>query len=208
MFTDQDIDSLVVSAKDGDRRALEYLIKDNMDIVYSKARNYFIKGMGKEDVLQEGRVGLYKAIQNYKPERRSSFRGFCQLCVHRQLISAIKKANRRKHGPLNNSASIDRKLNRGDANSRKFKDILPDESEDLEKKLVYRELINLISEDLRDVLTELERSAFLEFLNSRSYREIAGILEVEIKAVDNALQRARRKLEEIRQNYDIGGLVS
>ncbi|MFW5999073.1 MAG: sigma-70 family RNA polymerase sigma factor [Halanaerobiaceae bacterium] len=208
MFTNQDVDSLVISAKEGDRRAVEFLINDNMDIVYAKARNYYIKGMGTDDVLQEGRVGLYKAIRNYRPERNASFRGFCQMCVQRQLISAIKKANRRKHGPLNNSTSIDKKLDRSKANSRKFSEILPDKSEDLEKKLVYRELIDLISNDLKKILTELERSVFLEFLKSKSYKEIAGILEVEVKAVDNALQRARRKLEEVRHDYDIGDLVS
>ena len=208
MFSDLKEDSIVERAKKGDQLAVNHLIKNNMDIVYSKARFYFIRGMDREDVIQEGRVGLYKAIRDYKSERKSSFRGFCQLCVHRQLVSAIKRGNRKKHIPLNNYTSLDKKINFDSKNGRSYREIIPDKSTDLEKKLLLREMIDLLSDDLRNMLTELERNVFLKFLISKSYREVSSELNINVKTVDNALQRARKKLEKIQLNYDFSILVS
>lgn len=207
MTSEQEKIKIIKKAQDGKRKAIEKLINENMDIVYSKSKYFFIKGLDKDDVIQEGMVGLYKAIRDYKVKRAASFRGFCQLCVHRQLVSAIKRANRQKHMPLNNSTSIDKRLDYDNEKGRSFNEILPDKDVNLEKKYVYREILSLVFEDMKEKLTDLERKVFMEYLDNKSYREISCILEVNVKTVDNALQRARKKLENIKVDYDWKDLV-
>lgn len=207
MYKQQEADEIIKQAQIGDRMAIEYLINQNMDIVYAKAKYFFIKGLDKDDVIQEGRVGLYKAIRDYKIERRASFRGFSQLCVHRQLVSAIKKANRQKHIPLNTSTSLDKKIDYDDSKGRSFNEILPDKDKNLEESFIYREVLKVIFNDIEGELTELELEVFLQYLDNKSYREISEFLDVNIKTVDNALQRARKKIEQIKCNYNMKDLV-
>ena len=178
-----------------------------MDIVYAKAKFFFIKGLDREDVVQEGRVGLYKAIRDFRREKGASFRGFSQLCVHRQLISAIKKANRQKHVPLNSSASLDKTLDYGNENGRNFNEILPDKGENLERKFICQEILTLIMHDLEKELTDLEWDVFMSYLESKSYQEISEELDVSVKTVDNALQRARKKIDDLKENYNLRDLV-
>ena len=203
----EEVAEIIKKAQTGDKLAIEYLINQNMDIVYAKAKYFFIKGLDKDDVVQEGRVGLYKAIRDYKEERRASFRGFSQLCVHRQLVSAIKKANRQKHIPLNNSTSLDKTLDYDDSKGRSFNEILPDKDENLEEEFIYREVIKLIFSDIEKELTDLELDVFMHYLDNKSYKEISYYLDVNIKTVDNALQRARKKIDEIKMNYNLKDLV-
>lgn len=200
-------EEVIELAQHGNRLAIEFLIDQNMDIVYAKAKYFFIKGLDKDDVIQEGRVGLYKSIRDFKYGRGASFRGFCQLCVHRQLVSAIKKANRQKHIPLNQSASLDKTLDYDYDSGRSFNEILPDESENLERKYIYQEILGHVFRDINRELTELEREVFYEYLASKSYQEISDELEVNIKTVDNALQRARKKINSIKGNYNLKDLV-
>ncbi len=207
MVSEQEEIEIIKRAQEGKRKAIEKLINENMDIVYSKSKYFFIKGLDKDDVIQEGMVGLYKAIRDYRIEREASFRGFCQLCVHRQLVSAIKRANRQKHMPLNNSTSINKSLNYDNQKGRSFNEILPDKDVNLEKKYVYKEILTLVFKDMKKELTELEREVFMEYLDDKSYREISCILEVNVKTVDNALQRARKKLENIKVEYNWKDLV-
>ncbi|MCK4260695.1 MAG: RNA polymerase sporulation sigma factor SigH [Halanaerobiales bacterium] len=197
-------DELILLAQEGEREAEEYLIKTNMDIVYSKSRLFYIKGLDRDDVIQEGLVGLYKAIRDYKISREASFRGFAHLCVNRQLISAIKMANRQKHLPLNTSTSIDRKLKyaRDDGGmGRTLLDVLPDENMDPERDLINREFITEVTQELKKVLTPLEWQVFTSYLESKSYKEISEELESNVKTVDNALQRSRRKIDQIRNKF-------
>ena len=209
MYTEkqEEVAEIITKAQAGDKLAIEYLINQNMDIVYAKAKYFFIKGLDKDDVVQEGRVGLYKAIRDYKQERRASFRGFSQLCVHRQLVSAIKKANRQKHIPLNNSTSLDKTLDYDDSTGRSFNEILPDKDENLEEEFIYREVLKLIFNDIEQELTNLELDVFMNYLDNKSYKEISNFLNVNIKTVDNALQRARKKIERIKLNYNLKDLV-
>jgi len=207
MYIEQEETDIIRQAQHGERFAIEYLINKNMDIVYSKAKYFFIKGLDKDDVIQEGMVGLYKAIRDYKIDREASFRGFSQLCVHRQLVSAIKKANRQKHTPLNNSTSIDNTLDYDNEKGRSFNEILPDKKVNLEESFVNKELLKMIMEDMADELTELEHDVFLEYLQNKSYAEISRILDINLKTVDNALQRARKKMERIKINYNLADLV-
>src|SRR6056297_1305281 len=169
LFKEKEEEEIIEMAQAGNDFAIEYLIDQNMDIVYAKARFFFIKGLDKDDVIQEGRVGLFKAIRDYKEDKEASFRGFAQLCIHRQLVSAIKKANRQKHMPLNTSTSLDKSINFDDDNGRCFKEILPDNSTHLEQNYIYREMLTIILEDLVEELTKLEWQVFTEYLEDKSY---------------------------------------
>lgn len=200
-------EEIIEQAKNGNKLAIEYLINKNMDIVYAKAKYFFIKGLDKEDVIQEGMLGLFKAIRDYQTDREASFRGFSQLCVHRQLISAIKRANRQKHQPLNNSTSINKTYDYDNESGRSFSEILPDKKKKLEDQFVYKEIIDLVFKEIEKDLTKLEKEVFYEYLDDRSYKEISEKLDINIKTVDNALQRARKKIEEIKTNNDLEDLV-
>lgn len=196
---------VITLAQNGDRDAEEYLIMSNMDIVYSKSKLFYIKGLDKDDVIQEGLVGLYKAIRDFQPDREASFRGFAHLCVNRQLISAIKMANRQKHLPLNTSTSIDRKLRFAkdeEGRGRTLLDIIPDEKMDPERDLINREFIREITTELQEVLTPLEWKVFIRYLDAKSYKEISDELDSTVKTVDNALQRSRRKIDQIKDKLE------
>ena len=199
-------EEVIRRAQNGNRLAIECLINENMDIVYAKARYFFIKGLDRDDVIQEGLVGLYKAVRDYRSDRAASFRGFAQLCIHRQLVSAIKRANRQNHIPLNCSTSIDRSIDYGESN-RSYLEIISNKEEDLEERYIYQEQLRLLFKVIDEELTDLEKEVFKQYLENRSYQEISANLQVNIKAVDNALQRARKKVEKIRDNYNLHNLV-
>ncbi|MGM0414797.1 MAG: RNA polymerase sporulation sigma factor SigH [Bacillota bacterium] len=200
------IEEVVKAAQDGEVKAIEELIDRNMDIVYAKSRYFFIKGLDKDDVIQEGRVGLFKAIRDYKEDKEASFRGFAQLCIHRQLVSAIKKANRQKHMPLNNSTSLDKSIDKGES-KRTYNEVVSDDNHDLEKIFIYQEILNLIMDKIEKNLTQLEYRVFVKYLDNKTYQEISDELNVNLKSVDNALQRARKKVEDIRENCNLSGVV-
>ncbi|MFW6264699.1 MAG: RNA polymerase sporulation sigma factor SigH [Bacillota bacterium] len=206
MYDEQNEEELIKVAQGGDCKALELLINKNMDIVYAKARYFFIKGLDREDVVQEGLVGLYKAIRDYRDDRAASFRGFAQLCIHRQLVSAIKRANRQKHIPLNSSTSIDKNIEFSEG-SRCFKEMIANEEENMEERYIYQEQLMILFEIIDDELTELEKEVFMQYLENMSYQEISKNLELSVKTVDNALQRARKKIEKIREAYNMQDLV-
>ncbi|NLJ84099.1 MAG: RNA polymerase sporulation sigma factor SigH [Halanaerobiaceae bacterium] len=204
MYSNEEV--IIKKAQDGDNQAINLLIQKNMDIVYAKARYFFIKGLDREDVIQEGLVGLYKAIRDYREDRSAAFRGFAQLCIHRQLVSAIKRANRQKHIPLNSSTSIDRSIDFNEG-SRSYKEIIPNNDRDLEDRYIYKEQLNILFKVLDETLTNLEKEVFLQYLENRSYQEISKNLNVNIKTVDNALQRARKKIEKIKEKHNMHDLV-
>jgi len=206
MTETENIEEVVKAAQDGEVNAIEELIDRNMDIVYAKSRYFFIKGLDKDDVIQEGRVGLFKAIRDYKEDKEASFRGFAQLCIHRQLVSAIKKANRQKHMPLNNSTSLDKSIDKGES-KRTYNEVVSDNNHDLEKIFIYQEILNLIMDKIEKNLTKLEYRVFVKYLDNKTYQEISDELNVNLKSVDNALQRARKKVEEIRENCNLSGVV-
>lgn len=199
-------ETIIREAQKGDNQAVNLLIQRNMDIVYAKARYFFIKGLDREDVIQEGLVGLYKAIRDYREDRSASFRGFAQLCIHRQLVSAIKRANRQKHIPLNSSTSIDRSIDFNEG-SRSYKEIIPNSDKNLEDKYIYKEQLKILFKVLDETLTNLEKEVFIQYLENKSYQEISKNLQVNIKTVDNALQRARKKIEKIKEKHNMHDLV-
>jgi len=199
------INDIIHLAQNGDKQAEEYLINNNIDIVYAKSKLFYIKGLDNEDVIQEGLIGLYKAIRDYNQNKAASFRGFAYLCVQRQLISAIKTANRQKHMPLNNSTSINKQLNYSKddgGRGRTLLDILPSHKDNPERNYINQEEIEEIFSKLKKVLTKLELKAFNRYLQGKSYKEIAKEINGSISTVDNALYRARTKINKLKYEFE------
>src|SRR5699024_5328263 len=177
--------------------ALEYLIRKYKSFVYSKTRTYFLIGSDREDVIQEGMIGLYKAILDYKGEKLSSFRRFAELCITRQIITSIKTATRQKHIPLNSYISLDKPIY-DEESERTLIDIIEgSEAIDPQELLLSREKYKHIQEKLASSLSRLERNVLNYYLVGCTYEEIANKLNRHIKSIDNALQRVKRKLEQL-----------
>jgi RNA polymerase sporulation-specific sigma factor len=190
------IDEEVVSeAKLGDKRAQEYLITKYQNFVKAKAKSYFLIGADKEDIYQEGMIGLYKAIRDYRPDKLASFKAFAELCVTRQIITAIKTATRQKHIPLNTYVSLNKPIY-GEESDRTLLDVLSEAKvTDPEEIMIIREELNHIENEIGQVLSDLEMEVLGSYLDGKSYQEIACDLNRHAKSIDNALQRVKRKLE-------------
>lgn len=178
----------------GDERAEEALIERYKNMVRIKSRPYFLIGADREDLVQEGMIGLFKAVRDYSAGHEMSFRSFADMCVHRQIITAIKRATRKKHAPLNTYVSIYR--NEDEERERPLIDTMPTaRTENPEELVISRESLEGMHDMLEDVLSPLEKRVLDLFLEGRSYQEIAGVLDRGVKTVDNALQRIKKKLE-------------
>lgn len=189
-------EELVETAQNGDNGAAEYLFTKYRSIILSKAKSYFIAGADRDDIMQEGLIGLHKAIRDFRPTKGASFRPFAEMCITRQVITAVKAASRQKHAPLNYYLSLDKPIYT-DGTDRQLIDILPDQQvTDPEEMFLVREELDDVRNSLRAMLSEFEFRVFLLYLRERSYREIAFVLETTPKAVDNALCRVKRKIEE------------
>ncbi|WP_142830495.1 RNA polymerase sporulation sigma factor SigH [Planococcus soli] len=191
-MTDEELVSLVHS---GNTEALDFLITKFRPFVRMKARSYFLIGADKEDIIQEGMIGLYKAIRDFRSDKLSSFRAFAELCIIRQIITAIKTATRQKHIPLNSYVSLDKPIY-DEESDRTLMDVLAgngvDDPEDL---IIHNEEFQYMEEKMGEVLSELEREVLALYLDGQSYQEISEKLERHVKSIDNALQRVKRKLE-------------
>ncbi len=188
-------DEVVQCAHSGNQVALEYLIKKYRNFVRAKSRSYFLVGADREDIVQEGMIGLFKAIRDYRADRLASFRAFAELCITRQIITAIKTATRQKHQPLNSYVSLNKPIY-DEESERTLLDVLKGSKltnpEDL---FISQEAYQLIEEQILEMLSELELRVLMEYLDGKSYKEIADKLDRHVKSVDNALQRVKRKLE-------------
>jgi RNA polymerase sporulation-specific sigma factor len=188
-------EEVVVEAKKGDVRAQEYLINKYKSFVKAKAKSYFLIGADKEDIYQEGMIGLYKAIRDFKPDKLASFKAFAELCVTRQIITAIKTATRQKHIPLNTYVSLNKPIY-DEESDRTLLDILSSlKVSDPEELVISQEEMNHIENEISEVLSELEMEVLMSYLDGKSYQEIACDLDRHAKSIDNALQRVKRKLE-------------
>ncbi|WHY59069.1 RNA polymerase sporulation sigma factor SigH [Peribacillus simplex] len=186
---------LVGKIHNGDEDALDFLIKKYRCVVQANALKYFLTGGDKEDVFQEGMIGLYKAIRDYKNCKKSSFRSFAELCITRQIITAVKAAIRQKHSPLNNYVSLYMPIYQGESEQGLI-DLIPEQRQnDPVTILIKSEEICDIELILTEVLSELESSVVDLYLEGKTYFEIAKELNVQKKTIDNALQRVKRKLE-------------
>lgn len=181
----------------GDAFALDYLINKYKNLVRSKAKTYFLVGGDREDIIQEGFIGLYKAIKDYDMNKISSFTYFADTCITRQIITAIKTATRQKHIPLNCYLSLNKPVY--DKHSeRTLMDTLSSlENDNPEYLIISMEDIEFIEKKLRKILSELEKNVLMSYLDDKTYQEIAIELNIHLKSVDNALQRVKKKLEDL-----------
>ncbi len=190
--TDEEI---ALEAKEGNKVALEFLINKYRNFVKAKARSYFLIGADREDIIQEGMIGLYKAIRDFKGDKLSSFRAFAELCITRQIITAIKTATRQKHIPLNSYVSLNKPIYDEDSD-RTLLDILSGAKiTDPEELMINREEYHDIEFKMGEILSDLEWKVLMLYLEGKSYQEIAVDLKRHVKSIDNALQRVKRKLE-------------
>lgn len=192
---DRSDEEVVIEAKLGDKKAQEYLINKYENFVKSKAKSYFLIGADKEDIYQEGMIGLYKAIRDYNPEKLASFKAFAELCVTRQIITAIKTATRQKHIPLNTYISLNKPIYEEESD-RTLLDIISGlKVTDPEEVVISNEEMAHIEKEIGQVLSNLEMEVLMSYLDGKSYQEIACDLNRHAKSIDNALQRVKRKLE-------------
>ena len=192
--TDEEI---VEFARAGDEIALEHLLIRYKNFTRVKARSYFLVGADKEDIVQEGMIGLYKAIRDFQAERQSSFRAFAELCITRQIITAIKSATRQKHIPLNSYVSLNRPVSHEDGDQdRVLVDVLSTHTAaDPVELVISSEEVRSMQSSFSEILSDLEAHVLNLYLEGKSYQEIAAGLKRHVKSIDNALQRIKRKVE-------------
>ncbi len=186
---------LVAQAKRGDAVAYDRIVRRYRGFVRLKASSYFLLGGESEDLIQEGLVGLYKAVRDYRSDRESSFRNFAELCITRQMITAVKTASRNKHAPLNQSISFATTPTAAGDGESTLEEILPGpRTQDPATSVISTEELGSLVECLTSVLSDLESEVLTCYLDGRSYEEIADRLACDTKTVDNALQRVKRKV--------------
>jgi len=188
-------EEMVELAKTGDSMAQEYLINKYKNFVRAKARSYFLIGADREDIIQEGMIGLFKAIRDFKGDKLASFRAFAELCITRQIITAIKTATRKKHIPLNSYVSLNKPIYDEDSDRTLLDVITGTRISDPEELIINREEFDDIEEKMGEILSSLEWEVLMSYLQGKSYQEIAVELDRHVKSIDNALQRVKRKLE-------------
>ncbi|MBR2240561.1 MAG: RNA polymerase sporulation sigma factor SigH [Clostridia bacterium] len=186
-------EKIIEMINSGDKNALDYIINKYKDVVNIKVSKYFIIGAEKEDIFQEGLIGLYKAIKSFDPQKENSFKTFANLCIERQLITAIKTSNRQKHMPLNSYLSLNMAAYE-DEESDSVMDVfdsnmIEDPLDTITKKEYYIEIENAIDKSLSD----FEKKVLNRFAKGESYIQIADKLNTPVKSVDNAIQRIRKK---------------
>lgn len=189
-------EELINQVKNGDKNALEYLISKYKEMVESKVNKYFIIGAEKEDIIQEGLIGLYKAIKDYKVDKQNSFKSFANLCIERQLITAIKSSNRQKHMPLNSYLSLNMPVyNNEDENNETElleifnSNVVEDPLDTITKREYYSDVESVIDTSL----SSFEKKVLSRYVQGESYVQIAEKLDAPVKSVDNAIQRIRKK---------------
>lgn len=187
-------EDLIKIIKSGNNEALDFLLNKYKEVVNMKVSRYFIIGAEKEDIIQEGLIGLYKAIKSYDTEKQNSFKSFANLCIERQLITAIKSSNRQKHMPLNSYLSLNMSAYDNEEDDTSIYEIfdaniIEDPLDTITKKEYYQNVEDIIEK----TLSTFERQVLNELVNGNSYTQIAEKLNSPVKSVDNAIQRIRKK---------------
>jgi RNA polymerase sporulation-specific sigma factor len=200
-------DQLVQLAREGNDSALDVLLRRYWSYAGSKAKTYFLAGADREDLVQEGMIGLFKAVRDYNPERAASFRSFAEMCITRQIITAVKAASRRKHGPLNSYVSLQKPASDEDSERRLTDTLAAARSFDPVEVVVAADEVAQIRDFLRTILSELEAEVLRMYLSGRSYQDIAVRLDRQAKSIDNALQRIKRKLEAFLRERELARFV-
>ena len=201
-------EELVLMAQNGDDTAQEFLLDKYKSLVRAKSRAYFLIGADSEDIIQEGMIGLYKAVRDYNEEKNASFRSFAELCVNRQMITAIKAATRQKHQPLNSYVSLNKPVYEEES-EQTYMDFLQSSSDSLlnpEALLIGQENKNFLEDQMTKNLSSFETKVLVLYLQGRSYFEIAHVLDKPEKSIDNALQRVKKKLEKFLEEKNLDGV--
>lgn len=195
-YEDATDEELVQTARAGDDRAVDVLLRRHRRLVRARTASYYLAGGEPDDLVQEGMIGLYQAVLEYDPRAGARFRTFADLCVSRQLATALKAANRHKHRPLNDYVSLHRPISRDEEDGDTLADVLPTAAHvDPAEQVIVRERVHDLRGYVDTALTHLEVEVLRMHLDGRSYREIARVLRRHAKSVDNALQRIKRKLD-------------
>jgi len=188
-------EEIVLLGRRGDKNATEFLINKYKSLVKAKAKTYFLIGADREDVVQEGMIGLYKATRDYQRDKSMAFKTFAELCITRQMITAVKNATRQKHIPLNTYVSLNRRVYDDDS-EKTYYDMISDKIIlDPEQLLITKEEVSGIENKMGEILSPFEWEVLSLYLNDKSYTEIANQLNKPVKSVDNALQRVKKKVE-------------
>ena len=189
-------EDLIEIIKSGDKQAFEYLINKYKELVNMKVSKYYIVGAERDDIVQEGLIGLFKAIKSYKSDMKNSFKSFANMCIERQLITAIKSSNRQKHMPLNsylslNISAYDEEDGKSDTSLIDIFNttLIEDPLDTITKKEYYKNIEDTIDKSLSD----FEKKVLNKYINGKSYLEIAEDLDTPVKSIDNAIQRIRKK---------------
>ncbi|MGH2787454.1 MAG: RNA polymerase sporulation sigma factor SigH [Actinomycetota bacterium] len=190
-------EDLVALAKEGSEQAIEILLARYRHYARAKSRMYFLAGADREDVVQEGMIGLFKAVRDFRSDKNTAFRAFAELCITRQIITAIKSATRQKHLPLNSYVSLSKPMSTHPDDEQAFVGMLEVRSAaDPADLVVSAEEIDAMNVSVAEVLSDLEREVLHLYMDGKSYQEIADRLGRHVKSIDNALQRIKRKLEQ------------
>lgn len=194
-YAEMQDEETVELAQQGEQFAIEFLIDKYKNFVRAKARSYFLIGADREDIIQEGMIGLFKAIRDYRVDKLTSFRAFAELCITRQIITAIKTATRQKHIPLNSYVSLNKPIY-DEESDRTLMDIITTNGiTNPEEIIISREEFIFIEKKMSEILSSLEWKVLMSYLEGKSYQEISVDLKRHVKSIDNALQRVKRKLE-------------
>lgn len=193
-YEPMDDNSLVELARTGDSDAEEYLIQKYKDTAKTRAHLYFMVGGDKEDIVQEGMIGIFKAIRSYDPQKQASFRTFVEICISRQIITAIKRAGRLKHSPLNTSVSLSRPVSEEENGSTLADTLSSGSNSDPETVLLLTEIIDYVTKDNAKIFSDMEMRVWLEYIRGKSCSQIAEEMGKSTKSVDNAIQRTKRKI--------------
>lgn len=194
-YTQYSDEELVKIAQEGDENAEEFLIRKYKDVVRSKAHLYFMVGADSEDIMQEGMIGIFKAIRGYNETKQASFRTFAEICINRQIITAIKRATRLKHSPLNTSVSLSKPISDTDPIKTLEETLSSNSNTDPEALFLLKEDMDYIEGNGAEIFSDLELRVWNEYLQGKTYLEISEITGKSPKAIDNAIQRTKRKLE-------------
>ena len=204
-FASMTDEQIVRIGQQGDDEAVEFLLEKYKYFVRSKARGYFLIGADHEDIVQEGMIGLYKAVRDFKEDRLSSFRAFAELCITRQIITAIKMATRQKHIPLNSYVSLNRPVYDDDSDRTLLDTVAKAEQANPEELFIGREDMQVIEQRLGKVLSPLEKQVLMLYMEVKSYQQISAEIGRHAKCIDNALQRVKRKVTKYLEERQASG---
>ena len=192
-YTNKSDEDLIEIIKSGDKSALEFLINKYKELVNMKVSKYFMIGSEKEDIVQEGLIGLYKAIKSFSPDKQNSFKTFANMCIERQLITAIKSSNRQKHMPLNSYLSLNASAYENDEETSILDTYDAHQIEDPLETITKQEYYQSVEKAIDKSLSSFEKQVLNRYIQGESYVQIAEKLDTQVKSVDNAIQRIRKK---------------